>query len=77
MITDIQFGDDGQLSGRLFGLWEIYGEDLEDLKVAALEAFDAFCIVVEKQGTTLQAELRDAIEYAYSKDKSKWQITED
>jgi len=74
MITDIQYSEDGHLTGKLFGLWEIEGTDLEDLKVAALEAFDAFCLAIEKEGTrTLQEELRDAIDYTYSKDKSKWQ----
>lgn len=73
MITDIQFGDDGQLTGKLFGLWDIYGEDLEDLKVAAMEAWDAFCLIADKHGKGLQAEIRDAIDYTYSKDKTKWQ----
>lgn len=67
MITDIRYVEDGTLHGKLLGCMDIYGSDLPDLKAAALEAFEAFCIACDKHGNGLKAEIVSIIEDLYSK----------
>jgi len=63
MITDIRYSNsDSLLHAKLLGHIDIYGKDLDDLKVAAKEAFECFIIAANKHGRGLEEELRDLLD---------------
>lgn len=56
MITNIRESN-GLLYGKILGEIDIYGSDMEDLKLAAKETLQCFIIACNKCGEGLEKEL--------------------
>ena len=65
MITDIRYDEDGFLHGKLLGCMDIYGNDLQDLKITAKEALVCYVKILNEEGKTLEDGLIEIIDDLY------------